>query len=234
MECIFLPELNENSSEIIVNKDESHHLMVLRLKDNEKISATNGCGLFFLGSVFQIKKGQYRFVVENVISKYGENRLNITLAIAVLENKERFEMQIEKAIEFGVNKIIPIYTEFSSKKKLNLDRLKTKVITATKQTKRSFLAEIVEPIKINGIMNQNFDKVFLADENGEKDFNINKKDSNILVLIGSEGGFSINEIKLISNLSNVQKVNLGNRRLRAETATFAILSNINLKLQNIS
>ncbi len=233
MECIFLPELNENSLEIIVNKDESHHLMVLRVKNNEKMSATNGSGLFANGSILNSKKGHYSFKVDEIIKNQGENKFNITLAIAILENKDRFEMQIEKAIEFGVNTIIPIYSEFSSKKKLNLERLKIKIISATKQTKRSVFANLSEPIKLKDIFKTKYDIILLADERGNSDFEINNE-SSMLVLVGPEGGFSENEIQEINHNVNIQKVSLGNRRLRAETATFSILSNINLKLQNIS
>jgi 16S rRNA (uracil1498-N3)-methyltransferase len=233
MECIYLPDLNENSKEIIVNKDESHHLMVLRIKNDHKINATNGKGLYFWGSVKQIGKSKFIFLVEKILKNFGENKIHITIGIGLLENKDRFELQIEKAIEFGVNRIIPLYTDFSSKKKINIERLKTKIISATKQTKRSFLAEINEPQKLKNLNFDEFQKIILADENGSNDFEINTG-LNILILIGPEGGFSSNEINVIDLKNNVFKVKLGNRRLRAETATFSILSNINCKLQNFS
>jgi 16S rRNA (uracil1498-N3)-methyltransferase len=74
-----------------------------------------------------------------------------------------------------------------------------------------------------------YEKIILADENGENPDAITSLNST-LCLVGPEGGFSLEEIEMIKKTGKTICWNLGKRRLRAETAGISILSFASLKI----
>lgn len=224
MECIFIDSLRLEDNRIDVPESEARHLKALRINSGDFLLASNGKGLVCKLLIERIGKNEYR---ANIIERFpmqGEPKRNITVALGILDDKARFEFALEKSIELGVNKFIPLITEFSSKGKISLERLNQKAIAALKQCKRSMMPIITTPMKANQLADEfsNYDNKILADEFGSKP-NPMELEDNILILIGPEGGFSDNEVKLFES-SNLTKWALGNRRLRAETALIAGLS----------
>ncbi|MFA6571253.1 MAG: RsmE family RNA methyltransferase, partial [Bacteroidota bacterium] len=174
----------------------------------------------------EILKNHISISTSTFTQNKGELPFRLGLAIGILENKDRFEFALEKAIELGITDFYPLLTEFTQRKNINTGRLKLKAIAAMKQCKRSILTSIhpiVKPKDIT-IISKEFDKIILADENGE-----HPKKSNIistLVLIGPEGGFSETELQILKSIPNIISINLGNRRLRSETAALTALASV--------
>ncbi|MPN46579.1 hypothetical protein SDC9_194170 [bioreactor metagenome] len=107
-----------------------------------------------------------------------------------------------------------------------MERLIAKAISAIKQCKRSRLPKIHLPQTIDSLISNidtlNYQNIFLADENGVKpQINIHNS-KNSIIFVGAEGGFSERELNLFP--TKTIKWNLGNRRLRAETAAISMLS----------
>ena len=135
---------------------------------------------------------------------------------------------MEKATECGVNQIFPIVMDRSIKRDVNIDRLNKIVFTAVKQCGRSVIPKVLEPIPTNDFINSMNGKIMVFHELGnsiEKDIIINKNDE-INILIGPEGDFSEREFELLGS-QNADFFNLGNRRLRSETAVITALSQLN-------
>ena len=219
MECLYYPELNEQTKFADIIGAEAKHLKALRLRDNDKIMITNGTGLCAVSTVQRISKEEYRLSVKEYLSGHGEMPRKVGLAMGLLDSRDRFEIALEKAVELGVSDFYPLISDYVQGKKYNKSRTELKVIAATKQCKRARLMNVYDLVSIVDFaeMTKDYDQIILADENGQEPSQTVLKKS-VLLLIGPEGGFSEDEIKTFKKDSRTESWNLGNRRLRAETA----------------
>jgi 16S rRNA (uracil1498-N3)-methyltransferase len=219
MECIYYQDLNEQTKFAKIIGAEAKHLKALRLRDNDKIMITNGSGLCAVSTVHRISKEEYRLNVKEYMPNHGEMSRTVGLAIGLLDNRDRFETALEKAVELGVSHFHPVISDYVQGKKYNKSRTELKVIAATKQCKRARLMSVYDLVSIIDFseMTKDYDQIILADENGQEPNKTVLKKS-VLLLIGPEGGFSEEEIKTFKEDSRTELWNLGNRRLRAETA----------------
>ncbi len=218
MECLYLPELQESSFTLVLPEDESKHIRSLRLRHLDNIMITNGKGLVANATLDLSVHKHAKANIEEIIRDAGEIERYVTLALGVLANKDRFEFALEKAVELGVSKFVPLITQRCQKKTVKLDRLHAKAVAALKQCKRAVLPTIEHPMTLSDYI-ETLDsdiQIIQANQYGENvnDFEFGQ---NIAMIIGPEGGLSPDEFTLLIN-SGARKVNLGNRRLRAETA----------------
>jgi len=209
-----------------LNKTESNHaIRVLRMSNGDDIALLDGKGMGYHGiiqSTNKIVKGE---ILEH-FPNLGENDFNIILAPALIK-RDRFESMLEKATELGVAEIFPILMDRSVKNKLNLER-STKIIhAAAKQSMRSRFPKILEPKPLNEILTQNGQIVcaMIGETSTISKLNLNNIEP-VFVIVGPEGDFTESEIELMKN-ANVQFYNLGQRRLRSETAALNSLSILN-------
>jgi 16S rRNA (uracil1498-N3)-methyltransferase len=224
MECIYLPELNTNNKYYQISNTEAHHLKVLRVQSETPILVTSGKGLSALSTINRISKNDFSISIIEYYYNKGEVNFKIGLAISILDNRDRFEFAIEKSTELGVSDIFPLITDYSQQSKINKDRLIIKTINAIKQCKRSILPTIYNPMSIAELLNNNnYNRIILADEYGITPEIKLKEPTDSIIFIGSEGGFSKNELDIFDK-KNIIKWNLGNRRLRAETSAITGIS----------
>ena len=108
---------------------------------------------------------------------------------------------LQKATELGISKIIPIISERSEVKELNLDRAKKIVIEATEQSNQLMPPYISDVIKLKDFL-LTFDensKILFADVNSKENLKTEdlKNIKSFCILIGPEGEFSPVERELI-------------------------------------
>ena len=157
----------------------------------------------------------------------------IHLAVAPTKLNERYEWFIEKATEIGVDIITPIFCKNSERKIIKMERYQKVLISAAKQALRMHFPILKEPKSLNEFIKTKFDgKRCIAHcqekpKERLKDFIFPQK--NILLMVGPEGDFSTEEIKLAEKLG-FKSVSLGDSRLRTETA--AIIACHTIKLFN--
>jgi 16S rRNA (uracil1498-N3)-methyltransferase len=224
LECLYAPDLTENSEIINLKGDEARHLKVLRKRDGERLALTSGTGFFAEAELLKTGRDEAELRILRVFKKFGEPVLKIGLALGILENKDRFEFALEKCTELGIAEFISLKSEFVQRKTINRDRLETKAIAAIKQCKRSILPQIHEPLTVENLLKTaDYDVIIFADMEGESFKNAFKNIpensfKSALIVAGPEGGFSLKEIELLRNDKRCVKLLLGGRRLRAETA----------------
>jgi 16S rRNA (uracil1498-N3)-methyltransferase len=139
---------------------------------------------------------------------------------------------VEKATELGVGRLLPVRTQRTIVARIKLDRLAAHAREAAEQTER-LSVPIVEELQPLDRLLQNWPadrQLILCDESGSappielalRDAEIMQ--SNWAILVGPEGGFTIEELNTIRNLPFVTAVGLGPRVLRADTAALAALA----------
>lgn len=223
-----LPENVDIDNNIIKITDFEHkHLIkVLRKKKGDKLKITDGQRNIFECKIVKVTKDCiFCDILDKMYNLYEPN-VKLKLYIAPLKNNTRFEFAIEKAVELGVYSIHPVITEFtvnkSSLSKAKLDRIKKIIISAMGQSQRCYLPVMENIIKFDEMLElteSSSNKIVMYEfsESSKKSI-IDKNKKEISLLIGPEGGFSKSEInKLLKN--NWQEHSLGERKIRAETAT---------------
>lgn len=204
-----------------INDEEQQHIIkVLRMRDGEEISVTDGKGNLAHGTlVFEGKK--VSLDIKEIQENLPEFSPKLHIAIAPTKNIDRIEFFLEKATEMGISEVTLIQTEKTERKILNIEKLRKQSIAASKQSLRFHFPVINDLIKFpEFIKNLDPENTFVAhcNENLER---INLKDiklkEKITFLIGPEGDFSEKEIQTLAE-KGIKAVSLGNQRLRTETA----------------
>lgn len=222
---------NISDGKFQLDKLESYHFIkVLRKNINSEIWLTDGIGTVYRSNVDSIDKNLVSGLIIQEIPNYGENKNKINLGIGILK-KDKMEFVVEKSTECGINEIFPIVMDRCIKRDVNIKRLNKIAFTSVKQCGRSRIPKIDNTIKFNEFLDESSDPILVFTETGLSiDANLQNKVKNskvINILIGPEGDYSDNEIELLKS-KNAIFLNLGNRRLRSETAVITALSQINL------
>lgn len=141
--------------------------------------------------------------------------------------KARTDFLVEKAVELGVARLVPVQTEHTNSERLRPDRMKAHVIEAAEQCGATHLPEIAEIAPLARVL-AGWDPtrlLFWANEQLADAPNTASASTAgpAAVLIGPEGGFSPSEQARLAALPFVRPLRLGPRILRAETAAVAAL-----------
>lgn len=226
MECLYLPEINQETQSIVPNDSERKHIRALRLKQNEPVMITNGKGICFLARVNYDKLQTPILIIEKHFENYGEESFTVDILICNLSDRARLEWIIEKSTELGVNRIFIKNCKYSQVKKIDFNRFTNKAIAAIKQCKRAILPEI-QSIDSKEFIPKDlincYKTIVLLDENGDNPLNLPCY-SPTLIIAGPEGGVHPAEINFLDGIHTTIKWRLGNRRLRTETAIIAAIS----------
>ncbi len=203
----------------------------MRLKRGSNVNLFNKDGEWLSKIVFLDRdRAEVKFL--NKIKESSKSK-NVELAICLVK-KTSMEIILQKATELGIAKIIPIISERTEVKDLNLERAKKIVVEATEQSNQLNVPDIQEPQKLKDFINSldSNTSLFFADINTEKkiDNKIIEKSKKISVLIGPEGDFSPTEREMILAKDNVISFSLSKNILRTETAAISALSLINYSL----
>lgn len=213
------------SPTVVVTGSEARHLSrVLRLGVGDEVTLFDGEGNQARARVERVDEGS---VSLSVLEQIGgdSSSLALTLATAVPKG-DRFDWLVEKATELGVARLIPLITERSvvhpggSK----LERLRRRIVEASKQCERSRLMELTEPMSWSDCVAREFAgaRVQVADPSGEP-FSADRSSTTgpVLAAVGPEGGFTPEELELALR-HGARIVALGSTILRIETAALAM------------
>ncbi len=185
--------------------------------------------------------------VGEVLENIATQERGVTLIMSLIKN-DNFDLVLQKATELGVNQIVPIITERTIKKDLNMTRSQRILVEASEQCGRSDVPVIVPPRKLTDVLrdlpigkqvDKQVDKqigTFVCNQNGLNIRDIlgksgvkgsakNKKLTDLIFIIGPEGGWSPKEIKLFDELK-ITPLKISQNVLRAETAAIALLGQL--------
>ena len=203
----------------------AHYLgNVLRLKEGAELLLFDGQSGEWLARIALVRKGRMVVVTERQ-TRPQEGVPDLWLAFAPVK-KGRVDWLVEKAVELGVSRLLPIVTQRTIVDKLNLDRMRAHIVEAAEQCGRTALAEIGEPAKLDALLkSRDVNRtLYFADETGGEPAASAFKPGPALILTGPEGGFTPEEAAAIRAAPNAQAISLGPRTLRAETAALAAIA----------
>lgn len=230
MHCLFNPQVKRGLREYFFDEDEIKHLKALRLKVGEKIMITNGQGLSLTGIIMLIQNNFLYIDNPVFFENYGELDIDVCIGMSILENRDRMEFALEKCVELGAKEFIPLITKNCERRNINIDRLRAKSLAAIKQCQRSKLITVYPSMEIGELQDrfQDFDRIFIADIDGER-YDKSFISGRNLILVGPEGGFTKEEINFIEKNPKTKLISFGKRRLRSETAAVVMMTLLSIE-----
>jgi len=120
MEYYYTPSENvfESENKLYLREFEFKHLAkVLRKKTGDIVFITDGKKNIYECIITEIGKNEIVCAIEKKETDLNEPEIKLTLCLAPLRNLTRFEFAVEKAVELGVNTIVPVITQFTISKK---------------------------------------------------------------------------------------------------------------------
>jgi 16S rRNA (uracil1498-N3)-methyltransferase len=212
---------------ILTPEDARHALQVLRLRDGELVGAVDGCGLYIEGPLERVGKDTATVQITKRALGWGEPPVETTLCIALLKQRERLEWLVEKAVELGVMRIVPLLTQRTERGAFNAERFQRLMVAAMKQCQRSRLPELTAPQTPTQAL-QNLPGLLhiLAWCEAEQPLQTLAQAAigrHAAYWIGPEGDFTAEEAAALTT-AGAHAVSLGHTRLRTETAALYALS----------
>lgn len=217
-------------------EEATHALRVLRLKGGDEIFLMDGEGSFFRAEVTAASSKRCLYEIKEEMPQQRAWKGHIHLAIAPTKMMERIEWMAEKATEIGFDELSFLNCQFSERKVVKTPRIDKIVISAVKQSHKAWKPVVNELVSFKEfIQTPRPGRKFIChcyEEVEKKDFfteisSIQNADasgapdapdaSDITVLVGPEGDFSIDEVRLALE-NGYESVSLGTSRLRTETA----------------
>lgn len=238
-----------NDATATLHGDQAQHLgRVLRAQPGMEFDVVAG-GRAWLARIASIEKDAVHFTLVSEIETTPA--LPVTLLLSVFKF-DRMEWAIEKAVELGASRIVPILAERTEKHLAQaaakrVERWRRVALEAAKQSRRSDLPEIEDPVRLAtflaGDSRQSTSegsrgaagpmRILLSEVDDDQpllrivqNHTGAEAGGEILLAIGPEGGWTASEIALFTS-AKWHSASLGPRILRVETAAIAALAIVN-------
>jgi len=235
MSSLYVPNLKEGL--INLPDDEARHAVtVLRAKVGFSYVLVDGKGGIADGEIIEISK---KICILKVGKVSQENRpsFGLTMIVAPTKKTERFEWFLEKATEIGVDRIYPVFTSRSERRIEKFERWNKILVSAMKQSKRSWLPELMASDElektINKVRQDASTQLLIAhcmeSLAGNKKVHLLKalsKGESAVIAIGPEGDFTCEEVQMMLSHGG-SEITLGEMRLRTETAALTAVAFFN-------
>lgn len=232
MHVFYTPDIQTRAE--LPEEEAAHAVRVLRLQAGDEVTLTDGKGNFYRA---EISVASNKRCLVNILETQPQEPLwqgHLHIAMAPTKNMDRTEWFAEKATEIGFDELTFLNCRFSERKVIKTERIQKILVSAIKQSLKARLPRLNEMTDFNKFVRQPFNgQKFIAHcYEGEKPLlkDILKRGEDALVLIGPEGDFSEEEVKLAIE-QGFQPISLGRSRLRTETAALVACHILNLQNQ---
>ncbi len=230
MNLFYYPEISE--PETILSVEESKHMIrVLRKSIGDIVYFTDGCGANFKCEI--VDPDPKKCCIRIIEKTEGRDRRNIKLHIGIAPTKNitRFEWFLEKATEIGIEEVTPVISFHSERKEIKPERLIKVIISAMKQSLKSYLPKLNNKLQFEEIISKPFEGqkfiAYISDDVTKELKDVYIPGQDVLILIGPEGDYSPEEVKKATDNGFIP-VSLGTSRLRTETAGIVACHTISL------
>lgn len=250
--CFYMPKFFVDKSNIcdnivnIVGEDVDHIRKVLRYRCGDHLIVCDGHEIDYLVKIDEIGVEYVKTSIVEIRKCVTEPVIDVTL-FQGLPKFDKMDFIIQKGVELGVNRIVPVITDrtivkIGDKKEFQkkLNRWQKIAYGAAKQSNRGKIPLVESPISFNDALNQmrESDLSIIPYEN-ETNYSLKNylidtctNTKKVSVLIGPEGGFTEHEIQSAVFLG-IKSVCLGPRILRTETAGLIVLTILMYELGDV-
>ena len=227
MHRFFIPQPFAEEMQII-GADAHHISNVLRMRVGQHIQIVSSDRVTALMEIKALTTDAAFVRLVKRIEQVNEPSVRIILAQGLAKG-EKMDFIIQKAVEVGVNTIVPVAMEYSvvkldkNKAEKKVERWQKIAEEAAKQSKRDIVPEVTSVMDLDEVLHSFAGSAKLMAYEGETKSGLKKVLSaiqnreEILLIIGPEGGIAEKELKA-AELAGAQTFSLGNRILRTETA----------------
>ena len=224
-----------------LDQEESNHcIRVLRHTLGDVIHVVDGCGCLYECRIDDASPKAVGFTVLKMEENYGSHPYELRMAVAPPKNIDRFEWFAEKATEIAVDRITPLFGDYSERKVFKKERCERIVVAAAKQSHKGAIPKLDDAVSVREFLSGAFDSdvarfICYCDDTdflGVPKISIREAIARAAcdkyaVMIGPEGDFSREEMRLAVE-KGWQPVSLGTSRLRIETAALTAVAAIYL------
>ena len=221
-------------------EDSKHCVKVLRMGEGDTIEVVDGNGNLYTCRITMAHPKRCAIEVQDKQTQEPHWRHRIVLAIAPTKNLDRIEWLVEKCVEMGVDRIIPLRCHNSERTVLKTERLKKIMVSAMKQSLKATLPRLDEMTSIMDVIAEDFDgtrciaycDAMLPREQRRTLPSVYRPGADVMVLIGPEGDFSPEEVQAATAAGFIP-VTLGESRLRTETAGLMAVAAVHAMDQSV-
>jgi 16S rRNA (uracil1498-N3)-methyltransferase len=217
---------------LTIDRPQAHYLChVLRLKRGDRVLVFNGKDGEWRASLAETERRATTLTVEER-TRAQTAPGDLHYLFAPLKH-ERLDYMVQKAVELGASRLVPVITRHVQVRRLNLERMRANSIEAAEQCGILNLPDIASPLTFAQVLERHDPGrllVFCDEDSDVKDpagalgaHRANGRQP-VAVLVGPEGGFAEEERAALLRLPNVLRLALGPRILRADTAAVAALT----------
>ena len=225
---LFVDDRLEARREVPLSREQGHYLTaVLRLGGGDPVRVFNARDGEWLAHVAEAGRKAVTLRCERHIAVV---RLppDVDYVFAPLKHA-RLDYVVQKATELGVRRLVPVITQRTIAERVNLERMRANVAEAAEQCNLVFVPEVLEPRKLPQLLRawDPLRRLIYCDETAAQRnplADLKGLAAPAAVLIGPEGGFTVEERAMLQGLPYVTPIALGPRIMRADTAAVAALT----------
>ncbi|MGH1412880.1 MAG: 16S rRNA (uracil(1498)-N(3))-methyltransferase [Pelagimonas sp.] len=212
--------------DVSLSRDQAHYLFgVMRLPVGAHVALFNGTDGAWRAQVVAAGKRGGTLQCHDLIAPQVMPP-DLWLCFAPIK-KARTDFIVEKAVEMGARRIVPMVTDFTNSERIRQDRLQAHAVEAAEQCGATYVPEVTALTKFDALLAQAADRQILFCDEAEAGSQRGLSDAPKgawCIFIGPEGGFSDAERTRLQSLPNAHTLSLGPRILRAETAAVAAMT----------
>jgi 16S rRNA (uracil1498-N3)-methyltransferase len=226
---LFVEAPLDTGAEVPLSRDQANYLKnVLRLKAADAVLVFNGREGEWRARLKASGRRDLALVVE-AMTRPQPPAGDLVLAFAPLKHA-RLDYLLQKAVEMGTTRLLPMVTRHTAVTRVNLDRMRANAIEAAEQCGILSVPAVEEPLPFAGVVAGLSPErvVVFCDEEAEQDDPLaalaGAPAGPVTLLVGPEGGFAEAERRALIARPRTLRLSLGPRVLRADTAAVAALA----------
>lgn len=225
----FCPDILK--SPILPEHESLHCVKVLRTREGDMLTVTDGKGSFYDCELVQAHPKRCVVAIRHRSEVPASRPFVLHVAFAPSKQMDRNEWFVEKATEIGIDRFTPLLCSRSERKEIKSERLQKIAVAAMKQSMQAYLPEIEAMVRFEDLIARPFQgRKFIAHCHDQPKKALSQtyvKGENALLLIGPEGDFSEEEVERAIDLG-FEPVSIGETRLRSETASLVSMHTIHV------